>query len=62
MAEIEFTNLDPQKRPLGASADSFEVSNAVWVRVKEDRSKPVRVLFDPGHSLEDRIFNEQFAY
>jgi NAD+ kinase len=60
--EIEFTNLDPQKRPLGASADSFEVSNAVWVRVREDRSKPVRVLFDPGHSLEDRIFNEQFAY
>jgi NAD+ kinase len=61
-AEIEFTNLDPQKRPLGASADSFEVSNAVWVKVQEDRSKPVRVLFDPGHSLEDRIFNEQFAY
>jgi len=61
-AEIEFTNLDPQKRPLGASADSFEVSNAVWVKVQEERSKPVRVLFDPGHSLEDRIFNEQFAY
>jgi NAD+ kinase len=61
-AEIEFTNLDPQKRPLGASADSFEVSNAVWIKVKEGRSKPVRVLFDPGHSLEDRIFNEQFAY
>jgi NAD+ kinase len=61
-AEIEFTNLDPQKRPLGASADRFEVSNAVWVKVREERSKPVRVLFDPGHSLEDRIFNEQFAY
>jgi NAD+ kinase len=61
-AEIEFTNLDPQKRPLGASADSFEVSNAVWVKVQEERSKPVRVLFDPGHSLEDRIFGEQFAY
>jgi NAD+ kinase len=61
-AEIEFINLDPEKRPLGAAADSFEVADAVTVRVEEERSMPVSVLFDPGHSLEERIFREQFAY
>jgi len=32
------------------------------VSVEEDRSKSVRVLFDEGHSLEERIVQEQFAY
>lgn len=61
-AVIEFTNLDPEKRPLGAAADGYEVTNAAWVQVTEDRARPVTVLFDPGHSLEDRVFSEQFAY
>ena len=61
-AVIEFTNLDPDKRPLGAAADGYEVTNAAWVQVTEDRARPVTVLFDPGHSLEDRVFSEQFAY
>lgn len=61
-AVLEFTNLDPQKRPLGAAADGFEVTNVRWVQVAEDRDHSVKVLFDPGHSLEERIFFEQFAY
>jgi NAD+ kinase len=59
---IEFTNLDPEKRPLGAAADGNEVTHVAWVQVTEDRTRPVTVLFDPGHSLEDRVFGEQFAY
>jgi NAD+ kinase len=61
-AEVEFTVLDPEHRPVGASADSFEVRDVASVRVVEDHSRPALVLFDPDHSLEERIFNEQFVH
>jgi len=61
-AVLEFKNLDSKKRPLGAAADGYEVTDVAWVQVTEDREYPVNVLFDPGHSLKDRIFSEQFAY
>lgn len=59
---IEFRNLDVTKRPIAAAADFQEITDALSVYVVEDRSQSVAVLFDPGHSLEDRIFSEQFAY
>lgn len=59
---VELTNLDPGKRPIGASADFFEVKDAVTITVRENRERPFRVLFDSSHSLEERIFNEQFAH
>jgi len=31
------------------------------VQVLEDRSKLVKLLFDPDHSLEERVRAEQFA-
>ncbi|OIQ52235.1 putative inorganic polyphosphate/ATP-NAD kinase [Pseudodesulfovibrio hydrargyri] len=60
--EVEFIVLDPQHRPVGASADSFEIRDVARVRVAEDHSRPALVLFDPNHSLEERIFNEQFVH
>ena len=60
-AVVELANLDPAKRPLGASADFHEVRDVVSLTIHEDRSRPFRILFDPGHSLEERIFGEQFA-
>lgn len=60
-AEIVLRNLDPDKRPLAATADFEEISDVVSVSVREDQSKPVRLLFDPDHSLEERIIAEQFA-
>lgn len=60
-AEIVLRNLDPDKRPLAATADFEEISDVVSVSVREDRAKPVRLLFDPDHSLEERIIAEQFA-
>ncbi len=60
-AVIDFESLDPKKRPVGASADSHEVKDAMTVTVSEDRSKWVSLLFDRGHSLEERIIREQFA-
>ncbi len=60
-ASVQITNHDPEKRPVGASADFIETRNVASVRIAEDRSASVRLLFDPDHSLEERIFGEQFA-
>ena len=60
-ALVEFEILDPEKRPIGASADSFEVRQVARLAVSENSALSANVLFDPGHSLEERIFNEQFV-
>ncbi len=57
---VDFTILDPSKRPVLATADFDEVKFPNTVRVQEDRSQFVKVLFDSGHSLEERILQEQF--
>jgi len=43
------------------SADFNEFLEVVSVEVLEDRSRMVKLLFDPDHSLEKRISEEQFA-
>ena len=60
-ATVEFDILNPGKRPVGASADSYEVREVSRVTISEDTSQYATVLFDPDHSLEERIFSEQFA-
>ena len=61
-AVVEFEILNADRRPVGVSADSFEVRDVRQVRVVEDHSRPAHILFDPDHSLEERIFNEQFVH
>ena len=60
-AIIRFVNLDPQKRPVYVSADFKEFPDVISVDIQEDRTRQVYLLFDRDHSLDDRIFNEQFA-
>ena len=48
-------------RPGAATADTQEVRNVVRVAVREDRSKPMTMLFDEGHALDERILREQFS-
>ncbi len=60
-AVITFENLDPTKRPLTATADVKEIADVVSLVVRVDTSMFVTLLFDPGHSLEDRMAAEQFA-
>ncbi len=57
---VRFEVLDPDKRPLSATADSHEVRDIVEVTVRESQEHTVTLLFDPEHSLEERILNEQF--
>ena len=57
---VRFEVLDPDKRPLSATADSHEVRDVVEVTVRESQQHAVTLLFDPEHNLEERILSEQF--
>jgi NAD+ kinase len=59
--EVRLEILDPYKRPVSATADSYEVRDVVEVRIRESRDRTVTLLFDPEHNLEERILNEQFV-
>ena len=60
-ARTRFEVLEPEKRPVSAVADNFEVRDVTTVEVAEDRSISVTMLFDAGHSLDERILAEQFV-
>ena len=53
--------LESEKRPVAAVADHDEVRHVRRVEVVSDKSITMRMLFDPGHSLEERILREQFG-
>ncbi|HEX6956558.1 MAG TPA: NAD kinase [Ferrovibrio sp.] len=59
-ATVRFEVLDYFKRPVSATADFNEVRDVVEVIVKEAPEISLRLLFDAGHDLEERILNEQF--
>ncbi len=59
-AEIVFDVLEPDKRPVSATADFTEVRDVTQVRIREDASLSLHLLFDPEHDLEERIIKEQF--
>jgi NAD+ kinase len=59
-ARIRLENLDPASRPVTATADFLELFDILTVAVREDTSTAVELLFDPDHSLEERIIAEQF--
>jgi NAD+ kinase len=59
-AEVEFRVREPAKRPVSAVADQKEVRDIKDVRIVAAREKELTLLFDPGASLDERIFAEQF--
>lgn len=59
-AEVEFRVLEPGKRPVAAVADQKEVRDVASVRIVANAEKELTLLFDPGFTLEERIFAEQF--
>ncbi|NOZ33336.1 MAG: NAD kinase [Alphaproteobacteria bacterium] len=61
-ATVKLQILDAGKRPVNAVADNLEFENVVEVEVREDRTHSVLLLFDPGHSLDERVLAEQFVY
>ena len=53
--------LEPEKRPVSATADSFEVRRVTQVEVHERRDIALTMLFDAGRSFEERVLAEQFT-
>lgn len=60
-AQVTFDVLDPDKRPVMAEADARAVRDVVQVDIRSEPSIAHRVLFDPGHGLEERLIREQFV-
>jgi len=60
-ARVVFEVLEPDKRPVSATADYTEVRDVRRVEVREDRSITMTMLFDPDRSLSERIIAEQFT-
>lgn len=60
-AVVRFEVLEADKRPVMADADSRGVIGAEWVEVRSEPGISHRILFDPGHGLEERLMREQFV-
>lgn len=60
-ANVRFEVLEPAKRPVMADADSRSVSNVVAVEIASAPQITHRLLFDPGHGLDERLIREQFV-
>jgi len=60
-AKVRFDVLEPEKRPVMADADSRPVRNVIWVEISIDENVTHRILFDPGHGLQERMMREQFV-
>jgi NAD+ kinase len=61
-ARVTIEVLEPDKRPVAAVADHDEVRDVRVVDIIMDRTISMHMLFDPGHSLDERILREQFGY
>ncbi|MEO0372713.1 MAG: NAD kinase, partial [Pseudomonadota bacterium] len=59
-AVVRFDVINSTKRPVMADAHSASVQNVVWVEVRSEPAIRHRILFDPGHGLEERLIREQF--
>jgi NAD+ kinase len=61
-AKIRFDVLEPDKRPVSAVADHHETRFVTQVDVAQAAHVDLFMMFDPGHSLDERILSEQFLY
>lgn len=60
-AVVRFDVLEAKKRPVMVDADSRNsVREVASVEVRSEPSVRHRLLFDPGHGLEERLTREQF--
>ena len=60
-ARVTIEVLEADKRPVSAVADNVEVRDVVEVHIAEDRGISLSMMFDAGHSFEERVLAEQFS-
>jgi NAD+ kinase len=61
-AKVTIEVLEPDKRPVSAVADHTEFRDVVKVEVMEESGIDILMMFDPGHTLAERVLAEQFGY
>ncbi|MGE3528198.1 MAG: NAD kinase [Methyloceanibacter sp.] len=61
-ARVTIEVLEPDKRPVSAVADHTEFRDVTKVQVVEENGIDIFMMFDPGHTLAERILSEQFGY
>src|SRR6516162_9996831 len=61
-AHVTVEVLEAGKRPVAAVADHDEVRAIRSVEINMDHGIAMPMLFDPGHSLDERILGEQFFH
>jgi NAD+ kinase len=61
-AKVMIEVLEPDKRPVSAVADHTEFRDVIKVEVMEESGIDIFMMFDPGHTLAERILAEQFGY
>jgi len=61
-AQVTIEVLEAEKRPVAAVADHDEVRSIRSVEISMDHATAMHMLFDPGHSLDERILSEQFFH
>ncbi len=60
-AVVRFEVLEVAKRPVMADADGKSVRDVLTVEIRSEPAIRHRILFDPGHGLEERLISEQFT-
>jgi NAD+ kinase len=61
-AKVMIEVLEAEKRPVSAVADATEFRDVLKVEVEEETGVDILMMFDPGHTLAERILSEQFGY
>lgn len=61
-SSVRFEVMEPGKRPVNAVADHTEIKSVAHVTVRESADLTATLLFDSGHSWDERILAEQFRY
>jgi NAD+ kinase len=61
-AKIVFEVIEAAKRPVSAVADNSETRFVQRVEIEQAAAIDLFMMFDPGHSLDERILSEQFRY
>jgi len=59
---VKFRILEAPKRPVSAVADQRELRDIAEVTLRIERDTELTLMFDPGHSLDERIVAEQFEW
>lgn len=61
-AKVLVEVLEAGKRPVNAVADHTEFPSVLDIRVEQDSSIDLHMMFDSDHALDERILAEQFRY